>query len=385
MAENQDFIEEFGLVARDSKDLLDLPLQFRWEFTRRHPYYLLLWRLARGYRRSEFAADSDERQNGLVAMYLLGLIGVTGEPEDPACAFEELGDVDPAFLSGSVQPMTIRNIICILISQLPRAELECLRAVLDVAIDPEYAVAGDSDATLQKRKASSYLMQVASQLFDSYADAPLYYIHLDSSQRRIVDDVETFIRRWKERRNIPERRTRIQEFPDYLRVWDMREGWTDGSYDMKAGRAFDDIARELHQPKSSVVNAYRAAFKRIIGQDFIKELWLRVMGLIQLPALYSRPDDKLMARYRKLLSANTRRPVPEARLEPEPVAHGQVGLIERESAVEDDQLLLDLAIDLSELIKEGLPDDEIAERLELDDPSVIGHMRSRLTDLDELR
>ena len=58
-------------------------------------------------------------ENGLAAMYMLGMIGVTGEPPDPTCSFEDLGDLDPAFLSGSIQPMTIRNMISILIAAYP--------------------------------------------------------------------------------------------------------------------------------------------------------------------------------------------------------------------------------------------------------------------------
>ena len=44
MADDADFISKYGLVPRSRSELLDLPLQYRWEFTRRHPYYLLFWR-----------------------------------------------------------------------------------------------------------------------------------------------------------------------------------------------------------------------------------------------------------------------------------------------------------------------------------------------------
>ena len=44
MADHKDFISAYGLVPHDRFDLLDLPLDFRWEITRRHPYDLLLSR-----------------------------------------------------------------------------------------------------------------------------------------------------------------------------------------------------------------------------------------------------------------------------------------------------------------------------------------------------
>jgi hypothetical protein len=375
VADYKDFISTYGLVPRDRVDLLDLPLNFRWEFTRRHPYYLLVWRMARGYRRNEFAIGSSEVEAGLAAMYLLGMIGVTGEPPDPTCSFEDLGDLDPAFMSGSIQPMTIRNMISILIETLPSADLQLVRAALAVAVDPDYAIPDDIDQRLQKRKADSYLMRFSSAVFDSYPDAPLYYIHLDASQRRIVEDVEVFIRRWKEQRNIPERRTRIQEFVDYLKVWDLHEGWSEGGYKVEEEKSFGQIAKELRLPKSTVVNAYRAAFKRLVGQEFAPELWIRVMGLVKLPALNSQPASKLTGRYRRLISSNAPKPVPESRVENEPPEHGEVGLIESESAHEGDQKFVELALDATELIERGLADSEIAEKLELNDRSVLRYLR----------
>jgi hypothetical protein len=262
VANSQESAAASGLFERDKNDLLDVPLNYRWEFTRRHPYYLLLWRQARGYHQNEFAAGTQESEDGLVAMYVLGMIGVTGEPADPKDSFEQLGGLDPAFLSGSVQPMTIRNNLIMLISSLPRAELEVLRTVLEGALNPDFATPGDTDLRVQKRQAIDFLLQCSSPLLDSYPDAPLYYIHLHASQNRIVQDLEVFIRRWKEQRGIPEHRTPITKFPEYLKVWDLREGWNDGSYEMGAEKSLSEVASELKQPKSSVANSYRAAFKR---------------------------------------------------------------------------------------------------------------------------
>src|SRR5262249_42499366 len=91
MAAYQGLLAAFGLVPRDRDELLDLPLQYRWEFTRRHPYYLLCWNSALNYRRNELAVGTDDSENGLAAMCLLGMIGVTGDPADPALSFNELG------------------------------------------------------------------------------------------------------------------------------------------------------------------------------------------------------------------------------------------------------------------------------------------------------
>jgi hypothetical protein len=269
-------------VPRDTKDLLDLPLQYRWEFTRRHPYYQLFWRAAQRYRRNELTAGTVESDIGFVATQLLGMIGVTGEPVDPALTFEELGEVEPTLLSGTVQPMTLHSIITLLIAALPPAEMQVVRAVLDVAANPEYAVEGDETLVHQKLKAQSFLAQLVSARLDSYPDAPLYYIHLEASQRRIREDVEQFVRVMKKRRQIPERRSHIGEFEDCLTVWDLREGWNDGAYRDKAEQCFAAIAENLGRPKSSIANSYRIAFRRIIGPEFSNEMWLRVMGAMRL-------------------------------------------------------------------------------------------------------
>jgi len=381
MVNDPELKASFGLVPRSANELVDLPLQYRWEFTRRHPYYQLSWQIARKYRRNEFAPGSIENDMGLVAMHLLGIIGVTGMPADPTLSFEELGDTDPSLLSGSVQPMTLRNMLTLLIRALSPKELETVRAILEVAFNPEYAIEGDEELTLQKRKAQLYLTQIASSRFDSYPDIPLYYIHLDASQRRIREDVEELVRRWKHRRQIPERRIHIQEFKNYLAVWDLREGWQDGSYRVEAEQSFPAISAKLDKPKSSVVNAYRAAFQRIIGQEFSQENWLRVMGAFRLTSDIDAAGRTVMARYRRLMNSNRPTPVPETVLQGKPVEHGQVGIIENESAVTGEQANIDLELDLQSLTDRGLRDEEIASELELRSVSTVTYFRERLAEM----
>jgi hypothetical protein len=222
---------------------------------------------------------------------------------------------------------------------------------------------------------------MSSTALDSYPDCPLYYVHVDASQRRIIEDVEALVRQWKERRNIPERRTRITHFDDYLRIWDLREGWQDGSYEAAAERSFGQVARELGLPKSSVVNGYRAAFERIVGQRFSPELWIRVMGLVKLTWLQARPEAVLTARYRRLLSSNKPKPAPESRIERAPTERGDVGLVERETAIESEQELVELMLDAVELKGRGLSDDAIIEKLELLDPARARYLLELLAEM----
>jgi len=66
---------------------------------------------------------------------VLNSIGVTGEPVDPGTPFEKLGDIDPAFLSGSIQPMTLRTMATTLINALPAAERAALGAIFTTSGD----------------------------------------------------------------------------------------------------------------------------------------------------------------------------------------------------------------------------------------------------------
>jgi hypothetical protein len=76
---------------------------------------------------------------------VLSAFGVTGEPVSPATTFEELlaNDTDPAFLVGSVQPMTLRSMVAMLINALPPAERAFVGSIFTTAGDYEYAVPGD--------------------------------------------------------------------------------------------------------------------------------------------------------------------------------------------------------------------------------------------------
>ena len=268
-------------------------------------------------------------------MQLLGLIGITGEPADPTLSFPELGDTDPDLLSGTVQPMTLRNMIILLIKALPKAEIEALRSILEVAVHPDYAIEGDKDLAPEK-EAQTSLAQLASVRLDSYPDSPLYYIHLDASQRRILEDVETYIRTMKKRRNILERRTHTLDFPNYSEVWDMRGGLEGWCYHLEAEQSFGIVADKLKRPKSTIANAYRSAFKRITGQDFSSEMWLRVMGPVKLAALTNNPAENLAARYRRLISSSGRSPYLRQATS-KPAEHGMVGLVESQSAIKENR------------------------------------------------
>jgi hypothetical protein len=108
-----------GLLVRPIQSLQDLPLRYRWEFTRRHPYYLMFWESAhRHYAGTR--EDACSTLLGKMAVELLLSIGVSADPPAPTAPFEALGasQLSKAWLDGAVAPLTYRALACLL-AELP--------------------------------------------------------------------------------------------------------------------------------------------------------------------------------------------------------------------------------------------------------------------------
>lgn len=371
-----------GIVSRPPGQLHDLPIQVRWEVTRRHPYYLVFWQEALRYRREASSVDhSDRTLLGLAAVLMLGSIGVTGEPVGPETEFDKLiGDhIDPAFLTGSVQPISFRAIVAMLISGLPSAEREAVGSLLLTVDDDAFAVPGDNaDRDLQRQFALENLMRFASSALDSCPEIPLFYIHLGASQRSIARDVEDQTRRWKERLGLGSSKLHTAKLDDYLRVWDLREGWIGSGYDRSRELTFAKVGRELKISSiSTVANRYRSAFEMITGHRFTPELWWRLLGPLKASELLGGAAAAFSAPVLHHLRSPARRPVPDSRVSPRTDEDHPVGMAEAGSAIRDDIEQVDLLMDLQDLIGRGLSDEEIAHRLELKDPGAVAYFRSR--------
>lgn len=86
----QDHRRGLGIIARPLYQLRSLPIPYRWEVTRRHPYYQMFWTAARNDHRKQPAGSSEELALREAMVAILGMIGVSGEPPDPATEFAEL-------------------------------------------------------------------------------------------------------------------------------------------------------------------------------------------------------------------------------------------------------------------------------------------------------
>ena len=377
-----------GIVGRPPGQLHDYPVPVRWEVTRRHPYYLVFWDEALRYRRESPGDHSDRALLGLAAVMILGSIGVTGEPVGPETDFDRLigGHTDPAFLTGSVQPISFRAVVAMLISGLPPAEREAVGALLLTVDGDEFAVPGDdADRDLQKKLALGNLARFVSPALDSCPEIPLFYIHLGVSQRSIARDVEDQVRRWKARLGLGSSKVHTANLEEYLRVWDLREGWIGSGYDRSREMTFAEVGRELKiRSISTVANRYRSAFEMITGHPFTPELWWRLFGPLKASELLGGAAATLSAPVLHHLRSPARRPVPDSRISPRTDKDHPVGMTEGGSAIRDPIEQVDLLMDLRDLIGRGLSDAEIAHRLELKDPGEVAYFRSRAEDFGSI-
>lgn len=371
------------LVRRPAGQLHDFPVEVRWEVTRRHPYYLTLWEEVKRYRRGQPDDPPERKLYGYAATLVLGAIGVSGEPVSPATPFSELigSGGDPAFLGGSVQPMTLRSVVAMLLTTLPPADRAFVGTLFLNSGMEEYHK--DADPAMRSAELDM-LFRTPSPALDSYPVAPLFYVHLGASQRAIVRDAEDQVRRWKARRGEKSSKVHTAKLAEYLRVWDLREGWADGGYDRSREFPFAAVAGKLKQPLSTVVSRYRTAFEFVVGQPFTPELWWQVFGPLKYSRLFGDAKAAYSAGTRHRLRSPVARPVPDSVVSPVTDTTRTGTTVGRGSAVTDDMRFTEMMIDLRDLIARGFTDEEIARHLELGDPELVADFRRHGEELQAL-
>ena len=297
-----------GIVPRPPFQLRSLPIQYRWEVTRRHPYYQCFWLIARAHHRQEPLAHEAEKYFRHLAVAILAMIGVSGEPPHPATEFTDLGEADlqPGWLSGAVHPITLRGIVGLLIAALPKETLGHVGLKL--------IEAGCDDHENEPPRRTQAMMDLSTldnPGLDCYLDEPIVSVNPAASGRQITEAVSELLKNWKSQRGLAEKRDRSDKYPDYLRVWDWREGWTGRDYDITREKKLKEVAVELGLELSTVNNHYRSAFELIIGQPYSPGMWFRVFGVNKFADLTGEGIQGPVTHRRPLVSP-TRRPVPES-------------------------------------------------------------------------
>jgi len=362
-----------GVVHRPSFQLRSLPIRYRWEVTRRHAYYQDWWKGARDHYRNEAVSDPREPFLRQASVVILGLIGVAGEPPDPATEFDQLADhLQAAWLSGAVHPVSFRGLVGLCIASLPEQTLAALgRLLLAASRDDE------ENRTPNRIRAVMDLATADAPGLDSYIDEPIVSINPAASGRQVTEGVQSLLSEWKAERQLSERRDRSDKYQDYLQVWDLREGWSGAAYEPARERRFREIARQLRLSVATVNNHYRGAFELIVGYPYSPELWVRTFGLLKFLSLGGTGLGPVSRR--RPLSSYPRRPVPETRLQAKTNDEAAPGSLVAAVSSPDTSGEADLLSDICTLLDAGRTDQQIASELELSDHSLpaIAYLRER--------
>jgi hypothetical protein len=350
------------LVHRPLFQLRSLPVPVRWDVSRRHPYYLLAWERARDHYRRVACANELDLCLRQLAIAHLEAIGVSGEPPDPASAFSELesNQLQPAWLSGAVHPITMRGLAALLITALPADVLgELSDLFLQASSEERLTELPSKQAALNELS----MMRVAE--LDCFLDEPFVSINPAASGRQISEALNELLPKWKAERQLQEQRDRSDKYPEYLSVWDLREGWTGAEYDSLQEKTFTAIGEALRRPISTVENHYLKAFELVTGHHFSRSLWFKLFGPLKYHALFGLAPKAPQVRH-PLLDA-TRRPIPESGIvapsneegDPSPLtgtlAAGPAGDIDR------------LIHQIRAHVEQGMSDRRIADDLGLND------------------
>jgi hypothetical protein len=302
---------------------------------------------------------------------------VTDVPVPPRTPFSELtgNGLARVWESGAVAPAMFRSLVAVLmVGLLPEVCAEVGKLL--------YTFGSLTEGSVEERQYGALLalqeMARRAPVLDSFPVAPFVSVNTDAPLRAITDGVEALVAKFKARRNVPETRWRDDVLPDYLEVWDRREGWIGDRYDCAREQTLSEIARELKTAVRTVQNRYRSAFQLIVGHEYTPELWSAVVGDFKW-ALLTEGVSVAAVSARRPRRTRQRRMVSEATLLGRDSGEGRTGFV-ADSVAESDTEVAMLRADICELIARGRTNAEIRAELELKDDRfevVLDHIRNR--------
>jgi hypothetical protein len=272
------------LVPRPADSFRHLPVQYQWEFTRRHPYYQMFWdpsEISDGFPQSLVEAVKE------TAELILTNIGVNSNGPSPAINWSELqlDDSWSAWTSGALSRIKVRSLVAMLATMLSQDALKVVSTLLwEASSLDESDVEGSY--SLIKRLAQDEFPQ-----FDDYLPDLLVAISPSASEAKIAEAVKSIVKDYREEYDISPGRLRTDKFDQYLEVWDLREGWTHGGYDGHQEVKLAEIASRLSTKVSTVCDHYEAAFQQITGVSYSRENWLTLIGLFKMMGLLGPAAD----------------------------------------------------------------------------------------------
>ena len=249
----------------------------RWEVTRRHPIYQKFWNFVSRIPARDLRDPQLRQMMSDLAAVMLVSIGVSTQNVSPNTEFADLGQENiPGWMAGSVHPISFRGILGLLLAHLPP------NAICEVTELFQLAASTPADEGDGRVEALMRLGALTDDIFNQYSDELIVSLSPTASVRQLQEDISNAVSTFRDLRSIPPQRNREDCYPEYLRVWDLREGWVSGEYHADHEHRFEQIATELKESISTVHNRYRSAFELITGHPYSPELWFRVFAPLKI-------------------------------------------------------------------------------------------------------
>lgn len=270
--------EGIKLVIRPYSVLANLPPTYKWEFTRRHPYYLRCWKDARDFYQNP-AADEIKRDWQKLCRDTLWSISCPAGSGDaylsPDVEAREQGIETPFVNLSAVTPLTYRT-LAMLLAELPEETRRKLAFALSMKAD------SDDD----KLRQLMHLEEIKDTSLNEIVQRPILGIDPNAPIRAIREAVETVAKRWKAP-DAKETRRRDDQLDLYLAVWDQREGFSEGCYDGSREKRLKDISIAEKIPRSTAASRHKSAFRLIVGHEYDPILWIDLFGAKLHPSKWS--------------------------------------------------------------------------------------------------
>jgi len=286
MSDSQELFALPWLIPRPRRLIEHLPLQYQWEFTRRHAYYVMFWNVSEWDR---FCAQLDlplAEPLKDIARIILAQIGVGDSEIPPERSWDDIAPDDQwsAWTTGAVSRVSIRDLAAQCSGNLSKDTLRSLSCLFWKAAELD-----DQDLHGQYRLAKD-IIDGEFPGFDEYLPDVLVSLKPSSTKDTITKAAMEILRSVREEAGLESSRSRTDKFDTYLRVWDLREGWANGAYDRSRIRKLKEIAVDTGLKLTTVRDHYKAAFRLITGLEYSPEDWFRVLGHFQSRGLVGSPE-----------------------------------------------------------------------------------------------
>jgi hypothetical protein len=342
-------------ICRPPSTLQLLSAVYRWEFTRRHPYYLQHWESAKAYDRGLGCVSSENRLAASSVALLAGALTWSSEYWHPAIDGLRKAAEDPTLdISPCAGPVTVRSLLFRDLITLPRDLRKALAHILlDEGLDGDGIDLGQDDTAKHWRRRRA-VEGLDHPLMDEII-RDLVRVNPNAPKRGIQGDMARLLKNRRQGHK-EKRRTDASTLDAYLAVWDLREGWAEGGYDAAKEKRLRDISTIEGVALPTVQSRYRSAFTYITGQEYTAETW----AILFLPLKASR-----FASWRKGKPRSEGVIViPAALLEDGNTNEGGIIAYAPDPQSEVDLQHSDMIMDVRTLVKKGRTDDQICQELE---------------------